>query len=84
VADRLQAGGLYEHCLAEFGRALTVEMAVQQLVWAHGTLPRGRGRWRWSSWSPIAANQGVCCVSVFSGWRSIYCGSEERCGPLKC
>ncbi len=31
VADRSQAGGLYEHCLAEFGRALTVEMAVQQL-----------------------------------------------------
>ena len=24
-----QAGGLYKHCLAEFGRALTVETAVQ-------------------------------------------------------
>ena len=28
VADRFQAGGLYEHCLAEFGRALTVETAM--------------------------------------------------------
>ena len=28
VADRFQAGGLYEHCLAEFGRALTVETAI--------------------------------------------------------
>jgi hypothetical protein len=35
VADRFQAEALYEHCLAEFGRALTVETAVQQLVWAH-------------------------------------------------
>ena len=39
VADRFQAGGLYEHCLAEFGRALTVQTAIQQLVWAHS---RGR------------------------------------------
>jgi hypothetical protein len=40
VADRCQAGGLYEHCLAEFGRALTVETAVQQLVWAQNA-PEG-------------------------------------------
>ncbi len=39
VADRFQAGGLYEHCLAEFGRALTVETAIQQLVWAHAHAP---------------------------------------------
>ena len=25
VADRFQAGGLFEHCLAEFGRVLTVD-----------------------------------------------------------
>jgi hypothetical protein len=41
VADRFQAGGLYEHCLAEFGRALTVETAIQQLVWAHAHAPEG-------------------------------------------
>jgi hypothetical protein len=41
VADRFQAGGLYEHCLAEFGRALTVETAIQQLVWAHARAPEG-------------------------------------------
>jgi hypothetical protein len=41
VADRFQAGGLYEHCLAEFGRVLTVEMAIQHLVWAHAHAPEG-------------------------------------------
>ena len=41
VADRFQAGGLYEHCLAEFRRALTLETAVQQLVWAHAHAPEG-------------------------------------------
>ena len=41
VADRFQAGGLYEHCLAEFGRALTVKTAVQQLLWAHAHAPEG-------------------------------------------
>ena len=41
VADRFQAGGLYEHCLAEFGRALTVQTAVEQLVWAHAHAPEG-------------------------------------------
>jgi hypothetical protein len=41
VADRFQAGGLYEHCLAEFGRALTVETAIQQLLWAHAHAPEG-------------------------------------------
>jgi sugar lactone lactonase YvrE len=41
VADRFQAGGLYEHCLAEFGRTLTVETAIQQLVWAHARAPEG-------------------------------------------
>jgi hypothetical protein len=41
LADRFQAGGLYEHCLAEFGRALTVETAIQQLVWAHARAPEG-------------------------------------------
>ena len=39
VADRFQAEGLYEHCLAEFGRALTVETAIPQLVWAHAHAP---------------------------------------------
>ena len=39
VADRFQAGGLYEHCLAEFGRALTVQTAIPQLVWAHAHAP---------------------------------------------
>ena len=41
VADRFQAGVLYEHCLAEFGRALTVQTAIQQLVWAHAHAPEG-------------------------------------------
>ena len=41
VADRFQAEGLYEHCLAEFGRALTVQTAVEQLVWAHAHAPEG-------------------------------------------
>jgi hypothetical protein len=41
VADLFQAGGLYEHCLGEFGHALTVETAVQQLVWAHAHAPEG-------------------------------------------
>ena len=41
LADRFQAGGLYEHCLAEFRRALTVETAIQQLVWAHARAPEG-------------------------------------------
>jgi hypothetical protein len=41
VADRFQEGGLHEHCLAEFGRALTVETAIQQLVWAHAHAPEG-------------------------------------------
>ena len=41
VADRFQAGGLYEHCLAEFGRTLTLETAIQQLVWAHARAPEG-------------------------------------------
>ena len=50
LADRFQAGGLYEHCLAEFRRALTLETAVQQLVWAHA-----HARLRWSLWSPTAA-----------------------------
>jgi len=36
VADRFQAGGLYEHCLAAFGWALTVETVIPQLVWARG------------------------------------------------
>jgi hypothetical protein len=45
VADRFQAGGrLYEHCLAEFGRGLTVETAIQQLVWAHAHAPEGAKR----------------------------------------
>jgi hypothetical protein len=35
VADRFQAEVLYEHCLSQFWRALTVETAVQHLVWAH-------------------------------------------------
>ena len=39
VADRFQAGVLYEHCLAEFGRALTVETAIPQLAWAHAHAP---------------------------------------------
>ena len=39
VADRFQAEGLYEHCLEEFGRALTVQTAIQQLVWAHNRGP---------------------------------------------
>ena len=29
------------HRLAEFGRALTVETAVEQLVWAHAHAPEG-------------------------------------------
>ena len=41
VADRFQAGALYEHCLAEFGRALTVQTAIPQLVWAHAHAPEG-------------------------------------------
>ena len=41
LADRFQAGGLYEHCLTEFGRALTVETAIQQLVWTHARAPEG-------------------------------------------
>jgi len=41
VADRFQAGVLYEHCLAEFGRGLTVQTAIQQLVWAHAHAPEG-------------------------------------------
>ena len=41
MADWLQAGGLCEHCLAEFGRALTVETAIQQLVWTHARAPEG-------------------------------------------
>ena len=41
VADRFQAGVLYEHCLAEFGRALTVQTAIPQLVWAHAHAPEG-------------------------------------------
>ena len=41
VADRFQAEGLYKHCLAEFGRALTVETAIPQLVWAHARGPEG-------------------------------------------
>ena len=42
VADQFQAGGLYEHCLAEFGRTLTVVTALPQLVWAHAHAPEGR------------------------------------------
>ena len=41
VADRFQAEGLYKHCLHEFGRALTVQTAIQQLVWAHSRGPAG-------------------------------------------
>jgi hypothetical protein len=41
VADRFQAEGLYGHCLKEFGRALTVQTAIQQLVWAHSRGPAG-------------------------------------------
>jgi hypothetical protein len=41
VGDRFQAWGLYEHCLAEFWRALTVETAMLQLVWAHRHGPAG-------------------------------------------
>ena len=41
VADRFQAEGLYGHCLKEFGRTLTVQTAIQQLVWAHSRGPAG-------------------------------------------
>ena len=40
-ADRFQAEGLYAHGLEEFGRALTVQTAIQQLVWAHNCGPAG-------------------------------------------
>jgi DNA-binding beta-propeller fold protein YncE len=72
VADRFQAGGLYEHCLAEFGRALTVETAIPQLVWAHAHAPEGA---RAVAMQYVVANCRtiqVCCTRTgrgVLGWR---------------
>ena len=64
-ADRFQAGGLYEHCLAEFGRALTVETAIQQLVWAHAHAPEGA--------------RAVVMEYVVAHCRAIRGGGVRRC-----
>jgi hypothetical protein len=61
VADRFQAGGLYEHCLAEFGRGLTVDTAVEQLVWAHAHAPEGA---RTVAMEYVVANCGPIQVSL--------------------
>ena len=73
VADRFQAGGLYEHCLAEFGRALTVETAIQQLVWAHAHAPEGA---RGVAMEYVVANCRairVGCVRAGHGVRGAVC-----------
>jgi hypothetical protein len=61
VADRFQAGGLYEHCLAEFGRGLTADTAVEQLVWAHAHAPEGS---RAVVMEFVVANCGATQVSL--------------------
>ena len=68
VADRFQAGGLYEHCLAEFGRALTVETAIQQLLWAHAHAPEGA---RAVAMEYVVAN----CRAIRVGCVRAGCGS---------
>jgi hypothetical protein len=86
VADRFQAGGLYEHCLAEFGRALTVETAIQQLVWAHAHAPEGA---RAVAMEYVVANCHairVGCVRAGHGVRGAGCcwrrGSWAACAVL--
>jgi hypothetical protein len=84
VADRFQAGGLYEHCLAEFGRALTVETAIQQLLWAHAHAPEGA---RAVAMEYVVANCRairVGCVRVqVPGRGGCECGAR-RCLPGAC
>ena len=85
VADRFQAGVLYEHCLAEFGRALTVQTAIPQLVWAHAHAPEGA---RAVAMEYVVANcraiqVGACVWRVgggLLGWRVLL----RRAVPLLC
>ena len=74
VADRFQAGGLYEHCLAEFGRALTVETAIQQLVWAHARAPEGA---RGVAMEYVVANCRAIRVGCVWSWGAL---SKACCG----
>jgi hypothetical protein len=79
VADRFQAGGLYEHCLAEFGRALTVATAIQQLVWAHAHAPEGA---RAVAMEYVVANCRAIQVGCGRGMRSgvlAAAGGVRRC-----
>ncbi len=59
--EGLPSRGLYEHCLAEFRRALTLETAVQQLVWAHAHAPEGA---RAVAMEFVVANCGAIQVVV--------------------
>ena len=74
VADRFQAGGLYEHCLAEFGRALTVETAIQQLLWAHAHAPEGA---RAVAMEYVVANCRAIRVGCVWSWGAL---SKACCG----
>ena len=69
MADRFQVGGLYEHCLAEFGRALTVETEIQQLVWAHAHAPEGA--------------RAVAMEYVVANGREIQVGLKILCADLQ-
>ena len=44
AADMFRAEGLLKHCLEAFGKGLTVETAVEGLVWAHGSGPEAARR----------------------------------------
>jgi len=39
AADLFRVEGLLEHCVEAFGRGLTVNTAIEQLVWAHSDGP---------------------------------------------
>ena len=54
-------GGLYEHCLAEFGLGLTADTAMEQLVWSHAHAPEGS---RAVAMEFVVANCGAIQVSL--------------------
>jgi hypothetical protein len=67
VADRFQAGALYAHCLSEIRRALAVETAIQQLVWAHAHPERARA---------------VAMEYVVANGRTIQVGLKKLCADV--
>ena len=81
VADRFQAGGLYEHCLAEFGRALTVETAIQQLLWAHAHAPEGA---RAVAMEYVVANCRAIRVSCVRAGHGVLLAARIRGGFRRC